>query len=513
MQQAKKVVNNTFILYVQMAITVIISLYTTRLVLLALGTADFGLFNVLGGAIVMLMFLSATMASASQRFMSFFSGEGDIVKQKKIFNISLKMHLLIALIMVFLLEVLALFLFEGVLNIEPERVKTAQFIYQFLVVSTFFTILSVPYDAVVNAHENMLFVASLRILEVGLKFLIAIYITHVALNKLYVYGMLMALIPIVLFFLKQLYGHKKYEEVDINFKKYKDKTLFNEMFSFARWSFLGSSSSMIANYGQGIVVNIFFGTSVNAAQGVSSQVSGQLGAFANVMLRALNPVLAKSEGSGNRNLMLKASMLGSKFSFFLLVLFYVPIMIEMPYVFGVWLKEVPPYTIIFCRLLLIRNLIEQLFLTLDSSIAAVGDIKEYQSIIFFLNFAPILITFLLFSLDFEPQTMYITFIVYSLVKALIILYYSKKLCGLSIPFFVNKIAFPCAIVFVSAYIFGSIPNNLMELGFSRFLIVGVVSVLSFFTLVWFIGLTKEERLMIQKIGKGIFFKNNLNNNL
>lgn len=201
MQKTNKVANNTIILYVQMAITVLISLYTTRLVLSALGTSDFGLFNIVGGVIAMLMFLSAAMASASQRFMSFSSGQGDIVNQRQIFNISLKMHILIAVIMVVLLEILGFFLFDGILNIAQTRVETAQFIFQCLIVSTFFTIISVPYDAVVIADENMLFVAVIRILEVLLKFLIAIFITYVTQDRLYIYGLLMALIPIVLFFI------------------------------------------------------------------------------------------------------------------------------------------------------------------------------------------------------------------------------------------------------------------------------------------------------------------------
>jgi O-antigen/teichoic acid export membrane protein len=509
MQKTNKVAKNTIILYVQMAITVLISLYTTRLVLSALGTSDFGLFNIVGGVIAMLMFLSAAMASASQRFMSFSSGQGDIVNQRQIFNISLKMHILIAVIMVVLLEILGFFLFDGILNIAQTRVETAQFIFQCLIVSTFFTIISVPYDAVVIADENMLFVAVIRILEVLLKFLIAIFITYVTQDRLYIYGLLMALIPIVLFFIRQFYGHWQYDEVVINFTKYKNKSLFKKMFGFAGWSFMGSSTSMITNYGQGIVVNIFFGTQVNAAQGISGQVSGQLGAFANIMLRALNPVLAKSEGAGNRDLMLKASMIGSKYSFYLLVFFYVPVMIEMPYVFEFWLKEVPKYAVVFCTLLLVRNLIEQLFLTLSSSIAAVGDIKQYQIISSILNFFPLVITYFFFSISFEPQIMYIIFIGYACLKALIVLFYSKKKCGLSISSFATKVVIPCVFVFASTYLLALIPTYLMEVGFYRFLIVCITSVLSFFSLVWFIGLAQNERSMIRNLFKVILNKINI----
>ncbi|WP_397445416.1 hypothetical protein [Polaribacter sp. R77954] len=503
MQEANRVAKNTFILYAQMAITVVLSLYTTRLVLAALGTKDFGIFNVVGGAIAMLMFLSAAMASASQRFMSFSSGEGNIQKQRQIFNISYKMHLIIAIVMIFALEILGYFLFDGIFNIAEERVAVAKIIFQCLIVSTFFTILTVPFDAVINAHENMLFFAILRIIEISLKFIIALVITYSAIDKLLLYGILMALVPIVLYVVRHLYTRYRYDEVVINFKKYKEKDLFKEMFGFAGWSFLGSSSSMIANYGQNIVVNIFFGTKVNAAQGISSQLSGQLGAFANIMLRALNPVLAKSEGAGNRSLMLKASLMGSKFSFFLLVIFYVPIMVEMPYVFSVWLKDVPEYAVVFCTLILIRNLIEQLFITLNSSISAVGDIKQYQIISSILNFVPLGVTYFFFSLEFEPQNMYIIFICYALLKSMIVLYYSKKKCGLSIPFFIIEVIVPCILVFGATYLLSSIPNYFMEFGFYRFLVVGIVSLLSFLILSWFVGLRDNERNMIRNITKSI----------
>jgi len=317
MEQAKRVAKNTGILYVRMAITVFLSLYITRLVLAALGAENFGIFNLVGGAIAMLSFLNGAMSSASQRFMSYAQGEGDHKKQKYIFNVSTLLHFFIAIAVVILLELAGYFFFNGLLKIDPDRMYAAKIIYQFLIVSTFFTVISVPYDAVINAHENMLFVAITGIIESILKLGIAFYITYTNFDKLISYGLLMASLAILMLIIKQIYCHIKYEEVTINIRKYRDKDIFKEMTGFAGWSFLGSSSSLIANYGQGIVLNIFFGTFVNAAQGISIQVSGQLSAFATTMMKALNPVLAKSEGAGNRKLMIKASMIGSKVSFFM----------------------------------------------------------------------------------------------------------------------------------------------------------------------------------------------------
>ena len=501
MQEAKRVAKNTGILYAQMGITVFMSLYATRLVLAALGAEDFGIFNVVGGAIAMLTFLNAAMTGASQRFMSFAQGEGNSEKQKSIFNISVVLHFLIAIVVVLLLEVAGYFLFGGILKIAPDRLEVAKLIFQFLIASTFFTIISVPYDAVINAHENMLFVAILRIAEVTLKLGIAFYITYTSFDKLLSFGLLMASLSIFLLVVRQLYCRKKYEEAVINIKKYYSKPLFKEMTSFASWSFLGASSSMIANYGQGVVVNMFFGTAVNAAQGISGQISGQLGAFAGTMMKALNPVIAKSEGAGDRNMMLRASFIGSKVSFFLLMLFYIPVIIEMPYIFNLWLKEVPEYAIIFCRLMLIRNLIEQLFLTLSTSIAAVGNIKKFQTYTSLLNFSPLIVSYVLFTFAYPPYAVYIVFIIFSICNGVIVLFFAKKECGISVTGYLYHIVLRCLLSFVIVFSIATSPITIMEEGLIRLLTVLAISTVFFVIVVWFLGLPKVERAPLKRMIK------------
>ena len=351
-QAIHRVATNTGILYARMAITVFISLYATRLTLNALGIEDFGLYNLVGGVIAMLGFLNASMASATQRFMSFAQGEGDLDKIKRIFNMSTLLHLGIAVAVVIVFEVAGYFFFNGLLNIEPARLPIAKLVYQFMVASTLFTIISVPYEAVITSHENMLFFAITGVIESALKLGIALYITYGTLDlpthlsyttehlnitystfdNLVIYGLLMALLTVLMLLVKRIYCHKKYPECEISFKKHYNKTLLMQISGFAGWSFLGSASSMIANYGQGLVMNIFFGTTINAAQGIAGQISGQLGVFSTTLIKALNPMIDKAEGAGDRSLMLKATMMGSKVSFFLLMVIYIPFLIEMPYI-------------------------------------------------------------------------------------------------------------------------------------------------------------------------------------
>lgn len=509
MQQAKRVAKNTGILYAQMGITVFMSLYATRLVLAALGAEDFGIFNVVGGAIAMLTFLNAAMTGASQRFMSFAQGEGNAEKQKSIFNISVVLHFLIAIVVVLLLEVAGYFLFGDILKIAPDRLDIAKLIFQFLIASTFFTIISVPYDAVINAHENMLFVAILRIAEVILKLVIAFYITYTSFDKLLSFGLLMASLSIFLLVVRQIYCFNKYEEAVINIKKYYSKPLFKEMTSFASWSFLGASSGMIANYGQGIVLNMFFGTIVNAAQGIANQVSGQLGVFAGTMQKALNPMIAKSEGAGNRALMLKASMVGSKTSFFLLMITFIPVLIEMPYIFGLWLKDVPEYAVIFCRLLLLRNLIDQLYITLTSAISAEGNIRKFQIVSLILNFLPLIITYLLFEYNYPAYILYVVFIIFSLLSSLVVIYFTKINCELPILYYLKNVVVRSVSSFLLVLIVSLIPFYFIELGFIRLLAIVSTTLISFLVTVWFVGFTSEERIMMKKIIEGLLIKVNI----
>lgn len=506
MQQAKRVAVNTGFLYVRLGITMFVSLYSTRLILGALGVKDFGLFNLVAGSIAMLTFLNNGMAVASQRFMSYARGEGNVEKQKNIFNVSVLLHIIIGLIVVLILEGAGYVLFNGVLKIDPERTHVAQLIYQFMLVSTFFTIISVPYDAVINARENMFLIAVVGIIQALLKLALALYITYTAHDKLVVYGLGMALLSIFVLLLQAFYCSRKYEEVKINLAKYCNRPLFNEMLSFAGWGFLGGSTSILSNYGQGIVLDMFFGTIVNAAQGVANQVSGQLNVFASSLQKAINPTIAQSEGAGNRAKMLRTSVMGSKVSFFLLMFLYVPVILEMPFILNLWLKQVPPYTIIFCKLLLCRRLIEQLYIMLSVSVSAVGDIKQFQIYKSLLNFFPLAISFILFKMGFPPYALYVAFIMYSILDASVTIYFAKIKCDLSVSHFLSNVVMRCFLSFSIVALISGIPLLIMPEGFLRFIIVGSLSVVCFVIFGGLVGFTEEERKNIIDIGKSFFGK-------
>lgn len=501
METAHRVASNTGILYIRMAITVFISLYTTRLILAALGVLDFGIFNVVAGSIAMLTFLNSAMASATQRFMSYSQGAGDHDKVKTIFNVSVVLHISIAVIILVLLEAVGFFLFKSVLVIPEDRISVAKMIYQFMIVSTIFTIISVPYDAALNARENMLVFAIFGIVEAILKLAIALYITYASSDKLVLFGLLMAILSIVLLIIRRVYCQKMYEECHVDLRNHFSKPIFSEMTKFAGWSFLGSSSSIVTNYGQSIVINMFFGTVVNAAQGVASQVNGQLGVFAMNMLKAVNPVIDKSEGAGDRQKMLSISMTGSKMSFYLSILFMIPVFVEMPYIFNFWLKEIPDYAIIFCRLALIRSVIEQLYITMGNSIGAVGKIRSYQISNSILNLLPLIVSYILFKFNFPPYTLYIVFIGYSVCVGILTLYFTKKVCNLSIILYLREVILPSLLTGIIIIGFTLIPYFLLEEGFVKFIVIASTSTISFFIFVWFIGFSNEEQAKVLQILK------------
>ena len=256
---------------------------------------------------------------------------------------------------------------------------------------------------------------------------------------------------------------------------------------------------MIASYGQGIVLNIFFGTVINASQGIANQVKGQLGAFATTMMKALNPVIAKSEGAGDRDLMIRASIMGSKISFFLLMIFYVPVLIEMPYIFKVWLKNVPEFAVLFCQLLLIRTLIEQLFLTLNTSISAVGNIRNFQIFSSILWSLPLIISYVLFKFGLPPYFLYLAFLIYSILAGILVLYFSRKNFDLKISHFLKDVVLKCSLSFIITFAISTLPIWFLKTGLIRLILVLIISTISFTVTAWFIGFSSNERIKIKQI--------------
>ena len=488
-----------------MGITVLISLYTTRLILSTLGASDFGIFNIVGGAIAMLGFLNSTMANATQRFMSYAEGEGILLKKIQIFNVSFLLHIFISIITIILLLLVMYPLFHSILVIEPTRLKAAQIIYLCLIASTAFTIINVPYDAIINAHENMLYFALVGIFESILKLIVAFACLYTSYDKLIVYGFLMALIPFITLSIMKIYCHKHYEECVFHPVRYWNPTLVKKIAFFSGWNFLTAVSSLITFQGIGIVLNHFFGTILNAAQGIANQLNGQLSSLSANMMKALNPIIVKNAGKKNIELMNSITISGSKFSTFLILFFAVPCIIEMPYILNLWLKSVPDWTVVFCRLQLLQTIICQMANSISTAVYAQGNIKMYAIYKSIMNLLPVLLTYICFVAGGSPIWLYIPMIIFWAIGGnLVIIYFGNKSSGLNISRFFEGIFFPVSLVSLIMFISGSIFSSFFSDSFIHLILLIVVTTFSMLFSIFLFGLTKSEKVIVHNYIENIF---------
>lgn len=458
-----------------MLISMLISVYSTRLILNALGVNDFGIFNLVAGVIAMLSFMNGAMSTATQRFLSYYLGSGEIRRLVSVFNSSVILHLLIAFSVVIILELGGLILFKKVLNIPIDRVSTAKMIFHFMVISTFFTINSVPYDALISAHENFLFDAFIGILESIIKLGIAIFLLFTKIDKLLVYGLLIACLTIFMRIIKSIYCSRKYSECRIHFKSFFNFELFKEMLSFASWNLFGSLCAVIRNQGIAVVLNIFLGVVVNAAYGIANQVNGLLNSFSQNMLKALTPQIIKSEGSNDRNRMLRLSTLACSISYLLFAFFAVPLIIEMPYILQIWLKTIPDNTIIFCQLILILTLIQQLTIGLMSAIQSIGIIKNYQIVVGTLLIFNLPFAYLLIKLGFPAYFVLISSIVLEVIALFSRIWFAHNLAGLDVNIFLRKTLLKPVLATAFTAIVAMVPHVFLKENLMRTIITLTIS--------------------------------------
>lgn len=444
MSNSQRVIKNTLFLYVRMGVSILVNVFTTNILLRALGASDYGLYNVVGGAIAMLNFLSASMSSVTQRFLNYTEGASDKASIIKIFNNAKAIHYAIALFTAIFLIGAGFVFFNGVLNIPAGREFPALILYACLIFSIVFSITITPYDAVLNAHENMLYYSILGIIDVIAKLLIAIAIMYADTDRLILYAVLMAAESWLFRLVTKHYCTKHYAECKPGImKKNIDKQTIKAMSSFAGWNTLNITSGMLSLYGMNIILNHFYGTIANAAMGVATQLTGVLMGVSSNMLKALTPMLVKSEASHQREKMHDISYIGCKYSYLLFSFFCIPIFIVMPTILKLWLHEVPEWTTLFCRLMIISTLIEQLFVFLYQTINAHGNIRSYNITRSVTNILPIVSSIICCSYGMPAYWVIINWIVFkTIIGGLINLFYCYRNVGLNISLFINKVILP-----------------------------------------------------------------------
>lgn len=494
MSTTQRVIKNTLWLYLRMGTSILVNIFTTRILLQALGASDYGLYNVVGGAIAMLGFLTASMSTSTQRFISYTLGEGNQEKLKGIFNNTLCVHYGIAGLSAMILILASFVWFNGVLNIPEGRNTVAMCVYACLVFSTIYSITIVPYDGVLNAHENMRFYSIVGLADVAMKLGIAVAVYYASLDQLLLYAILMASESWVLRMITKNYCSRHYDECqNQELRKYFDWETIKELTSFAGWNMFNIATLMFSVFGVSLVINHFFGTKLNAALGIATQLSGVLMGISGNMIKAITPILVKSEGGHQRNNVLKITFVGCKFSFLLFSFFCVPVMFYISQILELWLKNVPDWTAIFCVLMMTSTLVDQLTVFLYQSLQAQGDIKCYSFVKGIINVLPIAVSILMFSLlDFPPYWALINMIIgKGIFGGLINLYFCRRNIALSYGNFISKVLVRCMTIVLCCVFLDLLLRPIPVHWLLGFVLCVVLSLPCY----WFIGLNKEERLL------------------
>ncbi|WP_291806621.1 lipopolysaccharide biosynthesis protein [Lutibacter sp.] len=480
-----------------MILIILVTLYTSRVILNALGIEDYGLHNVVGGMVLMMSFLNNAMATSTQRFLNFEMGRGDIQKLNRVFSMSVNIHLIIAIVVFLLLETLGLWFVNSQLNIPPHRMEAVIWVFHFSAASLLITIAAVPYHASIIAHEKMTVFAYIGIAEALLKLLVAFLITRIEGDSLKVYALLLFGVTGIVQIMYYLYSRINFKESNYFF--YWDTKLFKTLASFAGWSLFGSFSVVMKNQGVNVLLNIFFGPTVNAAKGISAQINGALSSFVQNFQTALKPQMIKSYAAGDIRYHLQLAFSGAKYSYFLLLFLSLPILLEMETILVFWLKNVPEFTTIFARLVVISALVDALSVTLVASIQATGKVKNYQIMIGSLFLVILPFSYLFFKLGFSPQsTYYVALVIFSIILVAR-LFLVKKQIDFAISDFLKFVFFKALIVTICSIFLPFLVIYYFEPGFLRFFIVVIASLVSTLFFTYFFGTEIEEKQKVKLI--------------
>lgn len=493
-ENTKRIAKNTLVLYVRTLFTMLVSLYTSRVILNTLGVSDFGIINVVGGVVGMFSVISGSLSSSISRFITFELGHGDFNKLKQIFSTSVNIQIGISLIIVILAECIGVWFINHKLNIPESRLIAANWVFQCSLLSFVIGLISVPYNACIIAHERMSAFAYISILETILKLVIVYMLFISPYDKLISYSILFVIVAIIIRLIYGWYCHNHFAES--HYKFVYDQSLIKEMSGFAGWGFLGNGAYMLNTQGVDMLINIFFGVTLNAAKGVASQVQNAVMQFVGNFTVALNPQITKSYASGDREYMNKLVCRGARFSYFLLLIFTVPIVCEADYILHLWLNTVPEYAPIFLRLMLFGTLITLLGNTMLTAILATGNIRRYQLWITIVGCLVFPLTWIAFKHGFPPETTYIIYIVIYFLLNFVRAYIAKGLMNFPIKLYIFNVILKVSIVSVVSFVMPLLVVHYLEEGFFRLCTTCIISLFSTISVIYVLGMEGAERTII-----------------
>ena len=495
--QNKRVVKNTLFLYFRSILLLVISLYTSRVTLQVLGVQDYGIYQIVGGIVSMFSMLSSTLASASQRFITYALGENNKEKLRNVFATCVTIHVALGIIVVLLLEIVGLWFLHNKANIPIERIQIAGVVMHFSIATLFLNILTVPFNATIIAHEKMSAFAYIGILDAVLRLAVVFFLTILSWDKLFLYAALNLAVALTIRFIYSVYSNKNFDETKIK-GWYFDKNLFRQMFYFAGWNLFGNGSLVLRNQGVDIVLNIFFGVVVNAAKGISNQVQHAVGVFVGNFTTALKPQLTKAIAQKNYERVYVLINNGSRYSFMLMLVVSMPIIISAPHLLKLWLGFVPDYSVIFIQWTMGYLLLDILSRLLIQSILSQGNIKKYQIIVGGTKLFAIPFVYVYLLIDKNPLVGVWVNLFLEFLCLAERLYFTRKLLGFNSFYYLKDVILRCFFMFITTLFFSEIviiivSDNFVFSVVSSFLISSIV--------VWFLGMKKEEHLLLVSFAK------------
>ncbi len=502
----KRIAKNTLLLYFRMLVMMVVSLYTSRVVLNALGVEDYGIYNVVGGIVTMFTVLSGSLSASISRFITFELGRGDIQRLKTVFSSGVSIQLGMSILVVILAEAVGVWFLNVKMNIPAERLNAANWVFQCAIFTFVLNLLSVPYNAAIIAHEKMSAFAYISIVEASLKLIIVYMLTVSPFDRLKTYAVLLLAVGAIVRFIYGFYCKRHFEECTYHFVL--DKPILREMTGFAVWNFLGNGAFLLNTQGVNILMNMYFGVAVNAARGVATQVDAAMKQFVNSFTTAVNPQITKSYAQGDLTYMHKLICRSSKFSAFLMLFFSVPIILETHTILTIWLKTVPEYAVVFLQWIVLSSFVDTVLANgLVTAMLATGDIKRYQIIVTCVGCLVFPLSWIAFALGMEPQVGYMIYLIIYAILLFVRLWLLKDMVKLPVMMYVREVLYRVIPVMTIAFAVPSLLRFTMAEGLVRLVVVCAVSVVVTAITEYYLGLRVQERSYIaEKINCSLIFK-------
>lgn len=490
----KRIAKNTLVLYVRMLFLMAISLYTSRVILQALGVEDFGIYNVVGGSVALFAVLSRSLSGAASRFLNFEMGRSDWVRLARVFSSSLTIHIVLALLIAAFAELFGVWFVNSKMVIPPERLYAANWVFQFSVLSFCYNLVTVPYHASIIAHERMSVFAYISIFEGVGKLLICYMIIASPFDRLILYSFLLFLIQFIVQLLNQWYCKRHFAEC--KYHPSFDKPLLREIFSYASWNMIGTSSAILRNQGGNILINLFYGPTVNAARAVANQVLHAVQGFVDNFFMALRPQITKSYACGDWEYMMELIFQGSRLSFYMLLFLCLPIIIGTDFILSMWLGIVPNHSVAFVQLTLLFTMIESISGPLITAQLATGKIRNYQLVVGGLQMLNLPISYVVLEMGTVPETILYVAIVISFCCLIFRLYMLNRSINLKVGQFVRSVLLNIGMVSITSAVIPVVVKRSCVNSISVFSLVSLLCIICTSLSIIFVGCSRNERRFI-----------------